>query len=200
MFPLLIPLIVIGSILLGAGIAALCKKARKIAIFGTTESGKTTLWRALQGLPVGGSYYATVDRAGVRSFKFHKSNGDTVTVAKGYDIPGKDEIFQSACDYILNEDKTVVLFLVSAMDVMCGNVHESGGRLRRIKMIIEQLDKCAIILILTHKRDFVSKYGEGRISGVIGKAHEHFDKYTKNGYDLVELTNSTDVSKIKDLF
>lgn len=201
MFPLLIPLIAIATtLIIGTTIAVLCKKAHKIAIFGTTESGKTTLWRALQGLPVGGSYYATAERSGVRSFKFTKPNGHTVTVAKGYDIPGKDDIFQNACDSILNEDKMVVLFLVSAIDVMSGNIYESGARLRKIKMIIEGHEKCAIILFLTHKRDFISRYGEGRISQVIGKAHECFNKYTKEGYHLLELTNSSDVDKIKNLF
>lgn len=200
MFPLLIPLIIIGgTLLIGGTIALLCKKAQKIAIFGTTESGKTTLWRALQGLPVGNSYHATVDRAGVRSFKFQKSNGETVTVAKGIDIPGKDEIFVACLD-ILNSDKTVVLFLVSAMDVMRGKTHESGSRLRKIKMSVDKHEDCAIILVLTHKRDFVCNYGDDRISEVVGKAHNLFNRYTKEGYKLLELTDSSDVNKIKDLF
>lgn len=178
----------------------LFKASKKVAVFGTSESGKTTLWNGLRGrLSANGRYISTTQNQEVSEFSFKRSNGDKVKVAKGIDIPGKDEILESACNKILNEDHLIVFFLVSALDLMRGNVFESGARLGRIKLKLRERDGCVIILLITHKRDFLKTYGEDRISEIQGLAHRHFDKYTNVGYNLLELTAPADVDKVKDM-
>ena len=178
----------------------LFKASRKVAVFGTSESGKTTLWDGLRGrLSANGRYVATTQNQAISEFVFKRSNGDKVKVAKGIDIPGKDEILESVCNDILNEDHQIVFFLVSAIDLMRGNVFESGSRLRKIKLKLNDREGCVIILLITHKRDFLQSYGEDRISEVVGLAHRHFDKYTNVGYNLLELTDPADLDKVKDM-
>lgn len=190
----------IGSIVLLWRFMKLFKASKRVAVFGASESGKTTLWDGLCGrLSANGRYVSTTQNQEISEFVFKRSNGDKVKVAKGIDIPGKDEIFESACNKILNEDHQIVFFLVAALDLMRGNVFESGARLGKIKLKLRDREGCVIILLITHKRDFIKSYGEDRISEIVGLAHKHYDKYTDKGYDLLELTDAADVDKVKDM-
>lgn len=189
-----------GGFLIFIKLWQLFKASQKVAVFGTSESGKTTLWDGLRGrLSANGRYVSTTQNQQVSEFVFKRSGGHKVKVAKGIDIPGKDEIFESACNMILNEDHLIVFFLVSAIDLMRGNVHESGARLGKIKLKLRDCEGCVIILLITHKRDFINSYGEDRISEVVGLAHKHYDKYTDKGYNMLELTDPADVDKVKDI-
>lgn len=171
--------------------------SRKFAVFGTQGAGKTTLVDGLQGkYSADGRYVPTTKsrKVAVRlSPELYLQNMEF----EAMDIPGDDLIFPSLCNAII-PDACFVVFLVSALDLMRGKAVESGARLRYIKCEINKRPgQPGLILLLTHKRDFIQAYGESHMSEVLSLAHRHFDKYTGDGYELFELVDPADVDDIK---
>lgn len=167
----------------------------KFAVFGTQGAGKTTLVDGLQGKFSADGRYVPTTKSRKVALGLLSDRQDVVFEAM--DIPGDDLIFPSLCNAII-PDARFVVFLVSALDLMRGKAVESGARLRYIKCEINKRPgQPGLILLLTHKRDFIQAYGESHMSEVLSLAHRHFDKYTDKGYELFELVDPADVDDIR---
>lgn len=211
MLPLLalIPLIFAGSAAAGALLAWIIdvlkeetkenlRECKKIAVLGDRGSGKTTLWNGLRGMRTSGACSQTIGRQIIESFDINV-HGRIVTIEKGTDIGGGDDNVLPYYSKLLSGGETVLFYLVSAVDLMrnpekcflvnvtrlrtCRNALGAGG---------------SIILLLTHKNDFIKEYGEGSKEKVENLSHI-FDESGCDGYILVELTNSDDIEAIKKL-
>ena len=205
MLPLLalIPIIIGGTIVVTAVTGNLLsdrtkdniRLAKKIAILGTRGTGKTTLWNSLRGQSCGGGYRQTVGREEIK--EFYLRNGQ-LKVASTFDIGGGDEDFMSSYEQVLKGDNIVVFFLVSAVDMMEGNsaIRNSCARLRKICSTISGKSGCSLVLFLTHRNDFIRKYGKESISQVENSAKRTFGEYTNEACILLELTDRKDVEQI----
>ncbi len=235
MLPLLalIPLIVGGSIFIGGEIWDILtddskktlRACKKIVILGDRGSGKTTLWNGLRGLRTSGGYTQTMGLENIESFDI-KVNGRTVTIAKGADIGGSEELVGSYYKKLLtvegdklilvdkNSDelpfildgnncivgKTVVFYLVSAADlIQRGRVcaRENGARLKRCKALLGE--NGVIFLLLSQKNKFIKECGNSQMAELIKWSHCYFDEYGCEGHIPVELTNSDDIEAVKKL-
>ncbi len=157
----------------------------------------------------------------VDSFNFNV-NGRQVTIEKGADIGGSDElvapyykkllageeadsagvvtlgIFNDNFT-ILASSKTVVFYLVSAADLMKDARRCSLTNVPRLRLCQSALGgNGAIILLLTQKNRFIKEYGNGSMKELIKRSHSYFGRYG-DGHIPVELTSSDDIEKIKKL-
>lgn len=226
---LLIPLIVGGTLLiksfwdwLNEDTKETLRVCRKLVILGERGSGKTTLWNGLRGLRASGEYTQTMGLESVDSFNFNV-NGRQVTIEKGADIGGNDELVApyykkllagEEADSagvvtlglfndnftILTSSKTVVFYLVSAADLMNDARRCSLTNVPRLRLCRGALgENGAIILLLTQKNKFIKEYGNSKMEELIKRSHSYFDECGCDGHIPVELTDSDDIEKIKKL-
>lgn len=234
---LLIPLIVGGTLViksiwdwLNEDTKEALRECRKLVILGDRGSGKTTLWNGLRGLRTSGGYTQTMGLESVDSFSIN-ANGRQVTIEKGADIGGSDELvvpyykklldgektdsdaafistglLSVLCDGgIVNvretvDSKTVVFYLVSAVDLMRNERECASINVPRLRVC--QSENVAIILLLTQMNKFVKEYGDSQIKELLKRSHHYFGASNQCGCDghiPVELTNSDDIKKIKKL-
>lgn len=237
---LLIPLIIGGTIavaklidLLSEDTKEALRECRKLVILGDRGSGKTTLWNGLRGLRASGGYTQTMGLESVDSFSIN-ANGRQVTIEKGADIGGSDELvapyyqkllagektdsdaafistglLSVLCDGgIVNVretvvSKTVVFYLVSAVDLMRNERECSRINVPRLRICQSAIGKNgAIILLLTQMNKFVKEYGDSQKNELLKRSQRYFGPSNQCGGDghiPVELTNSDDIEKIKKL-
>lgn len=154
----------IGSIL----VALFCglssspdEKTKRIVVFGSKASGKTTLWNQLMDKKVV-TEYRTTDQEKIESFNFF-ANNRFVRVLATKDIGGGD-MFVRYYNELISENGTFVYFLVDLT-----RLHETKQEIRSRLQVISKCIKdkkllnCGIKIIATH-----------------------FDEYDKNNYNLLE--------------
>ena len=154
----------IGSIL----VALFCglssspdEKTKRIVVFGSKASGKTTLWNQLMDKKVV-TEYRTTDQEKIESFNFF-ANNHFVRVLATKDIGGGD-MFVRYYNELISENGTFVYFLVDLT-----RLHETKQEIRSRLQVISKCIKdtkllnCGFKIIATH-----------------------FDEYDKNNYNLLE--------------
>ena len=154
----------IGSIL----VAIFCglssspdEKTKRIVVFGSKASGKTTLWNQLMDKKVV-TEYRTTDQEKIESFNFF-ANNRFVRVLATKDIGGGD-MFVRYYNELISENGTFVYFLVDLT-----RLHETKQEIRSRLQVISKCIKdkkllnCGFKIIATH-----------------------FDEYDKNNYNLLE--------------
>ena len=154
----------IGSIL----VALFCgmssspdENTKRIVIFGSKASGKTTLWNQLMDKKVV-TEYRTTDQEKIESFNFF-ANNRFVRVLATKDIGGGD-MFVRYYNELISENGTFVYFLVDLT-----RLHETKQEIRSRLQVISKCIKdkkllnCGFKIIATH-----------------------FDEYDKNNYNLLE--------------
>ena len=208
MLPLLalIPIVIAGSALMVVLIKILSRdtkkkisECKKLAILGDRGSGKTTLWNGLRGKRTSGGYTQTMGLENIDSSDI-KTNGRTVTIEKGADTGGGDDYVLPNYSKLLSGSKTVLFYLVSAVDLMERERDCSIKNVSRMHICQGLLGEgSVIILLLTHKNKFLKKYGLSSIPKLIKRSHSHFADCGCDGHIPVELTNSDDIEAIKKL-
>lgn len=156
----------IGSIL----VALFCgsssspdEKTKRIVVFGSKASGKTTLWNQLMDKKVV-TEYRTTDQEKIESFNVF-ANNRYVRVLATKDIGGGD-MFVRYYNELISENGTFVYFLVDLT-----RLHETKQEIRSRLQVISKCIKdkkllnCGFKIIATH-----------------------FDEYDKNNYNLLEKT------------
>ena len=154
----------IGSIL----VALFCglssspdEKTKRIVVFGSKASGKTTLWNQLMDKKVV-TEYRTTDQEKIESFNVF-ANNRYVNVLATKDIGGGD-MFVRYYNELISENGTFVYFLVDLT-----RLHETKQEIRSRLQVISKCIKdkkllnCGFKIIATH-----------------------FDEYDKNNYNLLE--------------
>ena len=154
----------IGSIL----VALFCglssspdEKTKRIVVFGSKASGKTTLWNQLMDKKVV-TEYRTTDQEKIESFNFF-ANNRFVRVLATKDIGGGD-MFVRYYNELISENGTFVYFLVDLT-----RLHETKQEIRSRLQVISKCIKdkkllnCGFKIIATH-----------------------FDEYDKNNYNLLK--------------
>ncbi|MGN0011017.1 MAG: Rab family GTPase [Marinilabiliaceae bacterium] len=207
MLPLLalIPLIIGGTLVLKEIWDVLTedtqenlRECKKIAVLGDRGSGKTTLWNGLRGMRTSGACSQTMGRQIIESFEINV-HGRTVTIEKGSDIGGGDDNVRPYYSELLSGGRTVLFYLVSAVDLMTNQKQCSLVNVTRLRRCRGELGAGgSIILLLTHKDEFIKKYGKSSMEKVENLSHI-FDESGCDGRILVELTNSDDIKQIKEL-
>ena len=167
----------IGSIL----VALFCglssspdEKTKRIVVFGSKASGKTTLWNQLMDKKVV-TEYRTTDQEKIESFNFF-ANNHFVRVLATKDIGGGD-MFVRYYNELISENGTFVYFLVDLT-----RLHETKQEIRSRLQVIskcikdKKLQNCGFKIIATH-----------------------FDEYDKNNYNLLEKTKKAKAEVISVL-
>lgn len=137
------------------------EKTKRIVVFGSKASGKTTLWNQLMDKKVV-TEYRTTDQEKIESFNFF-ANNHFVRVLATKDIGGGD-MFVRYYNELISENGTFVYFLVDLT-----RLHETKQEIRSRLQVIskcikdKKLQNCGFKIIATH-----------------------FDEYDKNNYNLLE--------------
>ena len=167
----------IGSIL----VAIFCglssspdEKTKRIVVFGSKASGKTTLWNQLMDKKVV-TEYRTTDQEKIESFNFF-ANNRFVRVLATKDFGG-DDLYVRYYNELISENGTFVYFLVDLT-----RLHETKQEIRSRLQVISKCIKdkkllnCGFKIIATH-----------------------FDEYDKNNYNLLEKTKKAKAEVISVL-
>ena len=167
----------IGSILVAlfCGMSSSAdENTKRIVIFGSKASGKTTLWNQLMDKKVV-TEYRTTDQEKIESFNFF-ANNRFVRVLATKDIGGGD-MFVRYYNELISENGTFVYFLVDLT-----RLHETKQEIRSRLQVISKCIKdkkllnCGFKIIATH-----------------------FDEYDKNNYNLLEKTKKAKAEVISVL-
>ncbi len=155
-----------GSILIGlfCGMpSSPDENTKRIVIFGSKASGKTTLWNQLMDKKVV-TEYRTTDQEKIESFTVY-ANNNYVRVHATKDFGG-DDLYVRYYNELISENGTFVYFLVDLTRLQ-ETKQEIRSRLQVISKCIKdkKLLNCGFKIIATH-----------------------FDEYGKNNYDLLEKT------------
>jgi len=180
-------------------------KTKHIIILGSKGSGKTTLWSQLQGKILDLAPLPT-DQNKIESFKI-KSNGRTVKVPATKDLGGSND-WVNSYESIINKDGTFIYYLVDLTNLQEKKMAlEIRARLQKISNIIKEkkLKDCGLKLLLTNKKAYHQKL-ESKFGSPVKYVKEKLkmEKFknlsiTIDSYMMpVELTDSTDIEKIKD--
>lgn len=137
------------------------EKTKRIVVFGSKASGKTTLWNQLMDKKVV-TEYRTTGREEIESFTV-VANNRHVKVHKTKDIGG-DDLYVKDYNELISENGTFVYFLVD-LTRLPKTKQEIRSRLQVISKCIndKKLLNCGFKIIATH-----------------------FDEYDKNNYNLLE--------------
>lgn len=124
------------------------EKTRRIAILGSTASGKTTLWNQLRGQRVLHEYIASQQEK-VDSFSV-RSGDHFVRILATKDIGGAD-LHVKAYEDVINDHGTFVYFLIDLMTLE-ETKQEIRSRLQFISQIIKnkKLENCGFKILATH--------------------------------------------------
>ena len=150
------------------------ENTKRIVIFGSKASGKTTLWNQLMDKKVV-TEYRTTDQEKIESFNFF-ANNRFVRVLATKDIGGGD-MFVRYYNELISENGTFVYFLVDLT-----RLHETKQEIRSRLQVIskcikdKKLQNCGFKIIATH-----------------------FDEYDKNNYNLLEKTKKAKAEVISVL-
>ena len=142
------------------------EKTKRIVVFGSKASGKTTLWNQLMDKKVVREEYRTTNQEKIESFNVF-ANNHYVKVLATKDIGGGD-MFVRYYDELISENGTFVYFLVDLT-----RLHETKQEIRSRLQVIskcikdKKLQNCGFKIIATH-----------------------FDEYDKNNYNLLEKTKN----------
>ena len=167
----------IGSILVALFCGLLSspdENTKRIVVFGSKASGKTTLWNQLMDKKVV-TEYRTTDQEKIESFNFF-ANNRFVRVLATKDIGGGD-MFVRYYNELISENGTFVYFLVDLT-----RLHETKQEIRSRLQVISKCIKdkkllnCGFKIIATH-----------------------FDEYDKNNYNLLEKTKKAKAEVISVL-
>lgn len=137
------------------------EKTKRIVVFGSKASGKTTLWNQLMDKKVV-TEYRTTDQEKIESFNFF-ANNRFVRVLATKDFGG-DDLYVRYYNELISENGTFVYFLVDLT-----RLHETKQEIRSRLQVISKCIKdkkllnCGFKIIATH-----------------------FDEYDKNNYNLLE--------------
>lgn len=158
-----------GSLLVGLFCGLLSspdENTKRIVVFGSKASGKTTLWNQLMDKNVVREEYRTTNQEKIESFNVF-ANNHYVKVLATKDIGGGD-MFVRYYDELISENGTFVYFLVDLT-----RLHETKQEIRSRLQVIskcikdKKLQNCGFKIIATH-----------------------FDEYDKNNYNLLEKTKN----------
>lgn len=179
-------------------------KTKNIIILGSKGAGKTTLWSQLQNKILDLSP-APTDMKRVESFKI-STNGRTVMVPSTTDIGGGNDWVNSYSN-IINKDGIYIYYLVDLTRLHEKNMAlEIKARLMKISSIIKEkkLKDCGCKILLTNKKKYETQY-KSKYGSPLKYAQDTL-KFNHKGLSLkiddfmmaVELTDSTDIDKIKE--
>lgn len=158
-----------GSLLVGLFCGLLSspdENTKRIVVFGSKASGKTTLWNQLMDKKVVREEYRTTNQEKIESFNVF-ANNHYVKVLATKDIGGGD-MFVRYYDELISENGTFVYFLVDLT-----RLHETKQEIRSRLQVIskcikdKKLQNCGFKIIATL-----------------------FDEYDKNNYNLLEKTKN----------
>ena len=158
-----------GSLLVGLFCGLLSspdENTKRIVVFGSKASGKTTLWNQLMDKKVVREEYRTTNQEKIESFNVF-ANNHYVKVLATKDIGGGD-MFVRYYDELISENGTFVYFLVDLT-----RLHETKQEIRSRLQVIskcikdKKMQNCGFKIIATH-----------------------FDEYDKNNYNLLEKTKN----------
>ena len=158
-----------GSLLVGLFCGLLSspdENTKRIVVFGSKASGKTTLWNQLMDKKVVREEYRTTNQEKIESFNVF-ANNHYVKVLATKDIGGGD-MFVRYYDELISENGTFVYFLVDLT-----RLHETKQEIRSRLQVIskcikdKKLQNCGFKIIATH-----------------------FDEYDKNNYNLLGKTKN----------
>ena len=158
-----------GSLLVGLFCGLLSspdENTKRIVVFGSKASGKTTLWNQLMDKKVVREEYRTTNQEKIESFNVF-ANNRFVRVLATKDIGGGD-MFVRYYNELISENGTFVYFLVDLT-----RLHETKQEIRSRLQVISKCIKdkkllnCGFKIIATH-----------------------FDEYDKNNYNLLEKTKN----------
>ena len=158
-----------GSLLVGLFCGLLSspdENTKRIVVFGSKASGKTTLWNQLMDKKVVREEYRTTNQEKIESFNVF-ANNHYVKVLATKDIGGGD-MFVRYYNELISENGTFVYFLVDLT-----RLHETKQEIRSRLQVIskcikdKKLQNCGFKIIATH-----------------------FDEYDKNNYNLLEKTKN----------
>ena len=137
------------------------EKTKRIVIFGSKASGKTTLWNQLMDKKEV-TEYRTTDQEKIESFPVY-ANNNYVSVFATKDFGG-DDLYVRYYNELISENGTFVYFLVDLTRLQ-ETKQEIRSRLQVISKCIEdkRLQDCGFKIIATH-----------------------FDEYDKNNYNILE--------------
>lgn len=167
-----------GSLLVGLFCGLLSspdENTKRIVVFGSKASGKTTLWNQLMDKKVVREEYRTTNQEKIESFNVF-ANNHYVKVLATKDIGGGD-MFVRYYDELISENGTFVYFLVDLT-----RLHETKQEIRSRLQVISKCIKdkkllnCGFKIIATH-----------------------FDEYDKNNYNLLEKTKKAKAEVISVL-
>ena len=150
------------------------EKTKRIVVFGSKASGKTTLWNQLMDKKVV-TEYRTTDQEKIESFNVF-ANNRYVKILATKDIGGGD-MFVRYYNELISENGTFVYFLVDLT-----RLHETKQEIRSRLQVISKCIKdkkllsCGFKIIATH-----------------------FDEYDKNNYNLLEKTKKAKAEVISVL-
>ena len=184
------------------------KKTQRIAILGMKASGKTTLWNGLRDETYS-SYKITAKKdtakkdtakEEIKNFTIEK-DGKEVTIVEGTDIGGGDG-WVLHYDYLI-QDGTFIFFLVDATYKTSDSRRAIRARVQKVFELMKSKDNCGARILITHK-DQCTGMQDGEIINTI-KEWLDLESVKVNGktakyeYIAVDLTNHSDISRIKDL-
>ena len=128
------------------------EKTKRIVVFGSKASGKTTLWNQLMDKKVV-TEYRTTDQEKIESFNFF-ANNRFVRVLATKDIGGGD-MFVRYYNELISENGTFVYFLVDLT-----RLHETKQEIRSRLQVISKCIKdkkllnCGFKIIATHLDEY----------------------------------------------
>lgn len=132
-------------------------EAESIAILGSRNAGKTTLWKQLRGeFENADNIRTTVGKEEISEFTI-EYDGTKKTIKKSADFGGTDELVHRYGEII--EDGTFIFYLID-LTMLKENKDETRGRLRAIATIIKKRElKVGLQLIGTHYKKFQETTG-----------------------------------------
>lgn len=186
--------------------------AKSIVILGHKNSGKSTLWEALGGIPEA-KPNTSVDK--IQSFEITRSDGSVVVISETMDIGGEDEyvpLYES-----LIKEGSFIYYLVDATRL------EEEDLIRRVRSDLTKInnvvknkgiskDSLGIKFLLTHYDNYKNSHPESNEHRLYYQFYKSIvtmknkgllaDKITPEQYEkvmgVVNLMDERDINKIKD--
>lgn len=168
-----------------------------IAIFGSKDAGKTTLWSQLQGVFKDKNYRPTLGTEDVNQFTI-EYNGKRKVITKSKDFGGGDDLVKYYGD-IIKED-TFVYYLIDLTQLE-KNRQETRARLQELSYVISQKQlEDGIHLVATHYREYSNNHPDGTHDSAIYELKRIIENITDVKIEerilVAELTEQEDINQI----
>lgn len=200
LFPILYALLGgVGAFVVSAIIGAfLPSQAASIAIFGSRGSGKTTLWKQLQGVFADENYWSTTGIDNVDQFTINY-DGKKKVISKSKDFGGSDDVVKYYGEVIT--EGTFIYYLIDLTSLEEFK-RETRARLKAIGKVVEEKklkDKVGLRLVATHYKEFLKNnpgkdinYARAKLISVVG-LKDVKDVEIEETVMVAELTDKQDI-------